>query len=64
MSQKAGYSEADLQQIREIAEELKRTGAVFYTGHCTGMTAFEEMKPILGDRLRYLHCGDAVELEA
>ena len=34
----------------------------FYTCHCTGLPAFERMKRILGDRLQYIRCGDALFL--
>ncbi|MBO4695952.1 MAG: MBL fold metallo-hydrolase [Lachnospiraceae bacterium] len=57
-----GYDEAAIKRIREVAEVLAATGVTFFTGHCTGIPAYEEMKPVLRDRLVYLHAGDRVEL--
>ncbi len=33
---------------------------VFYSGHCTGIPAFELMKEIMGDKLIALHSGETV----
>ena len=57
-----GYDEAAVNRIREVAKELAATGAMFYTGHCTGIPAYELMKPVLKEKLVYLHAGDRVEL--
>lgn len=54
------YTEQDLQNMRETAWELRRMNTVFYSGHCTGAVALEQMKPILGDQLRELHSGETV----
>jgi 7,8-dihydropterin-6-yl-methyl-4-(beta-D-ribofuranosyl)aminobenzene 5'-phosphate synthase len=50
--------EETVENIIEIANVLK-TKPVFkyYTGHCTGIRAFEIMKPILGERLNYFYPG-------
>ena len=47
--------------IRRAAEALKRTGSVYYTCHCTGRKACEQMKPILGERLREFHTGESLK---
>ena len=47
--------------IRRTAEALKRTGSVYYTCHCTGRKACEQMKPILGERLREFHTGESLK---
>lgn len=57
-----GYDDAAVSRIREVAKELAATGVTFYTGHCTGIAAYEQMKPILRDKLMYVHAGDCVEL--
>ncbi len=33
----------------------------YYTGHCTGIKAYELMKEILGDRLNYFYPGLVIE---
>ena len=57
MQQKDGYSEEDITNIQNIASALLGTGAVFFTGHCTGQVAYDIMKPIMGDRLQPIHSG-------
>lgn len=56
-----GYDEAAVSRIREVAEVLSSTGIIFYTGHCTGLAAYELMKPVLKGKLVFLHAGDRVE---
>jgi 7,8-dihydropterin-6-yl-methyl-4-(beta-D-ribofuranosyl)aminobenzene 5'-phosphate synthase len=52
---------------RAEVETLARTmldevsGPVF-TGHCTGRTGFDALAAVMGDRLRSIHTGDAIEL--
>ena len=43
---------------RALAEKLLEYPCVFYTCHCTGMEPYQEMKPILKDRLHYAAAGD------
>lgn len=57
MLQKNGYSEQDIENIREVARELKTFPTKFYTGHCTGEFAFSLMKEIMGEQIVALHCG-------
>lgn len=49
-------------EVREIAERLKRYKAHFATCHCTGLPAFNQMKEIMGDQLSYVYSGDEVEV--
>ncbi len=57
LMQKTEYAIEDIQNIQEIARELLKTGALFYTGHCTGEEAFPILKELMGDKLQRLHSG-------
>ena len=57
---KREYRENELEEIRAIAEELKEYPTMFYTCHCTGEAAFEEMKKIMGDQLEYVSSGETI----
>ena len=46
--------------IIQTAKELCLMNTVFYSGHCTGLPAFELMKSIMGDKLIALHSGERV----
>lgn len=49
--------------IEKIGNYLLDTGAICYTGHCTGLDAFGKLKAILGDRLGDLKVGSLIEIE-
>ncbi len=55
---KREYRENELQEVQAIAQELSKYPTKFYTCHCTGVPAFEEMKKIMGNQLEYVHSGD------
>ncbi len=57
---KREYRDNEHQEIRAIAEELSKYPTRFYTCHCTGVPAFEEMKNIMCDQLEYVHSGEEV----
>lgn len=59
---KREYRPDELEQVRAIASALKAYPSHFYTCHCTGTAAYEEMKTILGDRLSYIHSGDTISI--
>ncbi len=55
-----GYNE---EEVKAVAEKLfKSSDAVLYSGHCTGLIAFEWLKDVLGERLVALYSGKAFEL--
>ncbi|WWR16552.1 MBL fold metallo-hydrolase [Lachnospiraceae bacterium JLR.KK008] len=60
LMQREDYTNEDIKMIESIAEALAETGAIFYTGHCTGQAAYGIMKPIMGERLRPIHSGDVL----
>lgn len=49
-------------RIRAIGEILRDSGAMFYTGHCTGDEPFEQLKEMLGQRIATLHAGSIIEI--
>lgn len=57
MMKKTSYTEEEIVTIQETAEELAGYDTVFYTGHCTGDTAFELMKPVMGEKLVRIRSG-------
>lgn len=60
MMKKTDYTEEETAIITETAKELIKTDISFYSGHCTGIPAFNMMKEIMGDRLTAIHSGDKV----
>lgn len=62
LMKKNGYSEENLENVRQIALELKETDIQFYTGHCTGEVPFEILKEVLGNQVEYVHSGDEIKI--
>ena len=60
MKRSGEYTAENLENIRETARALLTWPCLFYTCHCTGLTAYAIMQEIMGDRLRYVHCGETV----
>ena len=54
------YESAEL--IDALSVALNQKNGKFYTCHCTGARAYEQMKNILGDRLCSLSAGAEIEL--
>lgn len=48
--------------IDDVAKKLNEKKAVVYTCHCTGFSAYERMKDIMGNKMNYLSCGTTLEL--
>lgn len=48
--------------IREVGTYLKSTGAGFYTGHCTGIEPYQELKKLLGKYIDYAATGYVLQL--
>lgn len=63
MMKKNGYTEEDLEIVRNIGQELKETHTNFYTGHCTGEVPYNILKEILGEQVEYVYSGDEVEIK-
>ena len=60
MMKKTEYEADEAELIRDAAKELRGMDTRFYTGHCTGIPAFEMMREIMGEQVRYMHSGDRV----
>ncbi len=52
----------DPEIVRQIADFMMKTGASFYTCHCTGLKSFERLKAVLGDKIDYLSGGRTIEI--
>ena len=63
LMKKTGYTDDELRQIVSMGTELMRYSTKFVTCHCTGETAYEIMKNVLGDQLQYVHSGENVEVK-
>jgi 7,8-dihydropterin-6-yl-methyl-4-(beta-D-ribofuranosyl)aminobenzene 5'-phosphate synthase len=49
--------------IEETAAYLfKNVNGKVYTGHCTGIAAYEILKSIMGDKIEYLSTGNTIEI--
>lgn len=60
LMKKTGYTDDELRQIVSMGTEFMRYSTKFVTCHCTGETAYEIMKNVLGDQLQYVHSGENV----
>ncbi len=63
MKRDGEYTSEEKDVILQTAEELSETNTVFFSGHCTGIPAFEMMKEIMGDQLIALHTGEYINWE-
>ncbi|MCR5143219.1 MAG: MBL fold metallo-hydrolase [Ruminococcus sp.] len=60
MKREGEHTEEEKAVIIQTVQELSQLDTVFYSGHCTGIPAFELMKEIMGDKLIALHSGETV----
>jgi len=51
-----------LDQVDEIGYYLLARGGTYYTGHCTGETAYKRLKKLMGDKVHYLFSGSQINL--
>lgn len=63
MRKKSGYTDKDIEMIKETAMELKKRNTRFYTGHCTGELPFRILKEYMGEQLSYVHSGEEVPVQ-
>lgn len=57
LKKKTDYTADERKEIEDMAKELMSYRSVFYTCHCTGLPAFDIMKQIMKERLKYVHSG-------
>ena len=60
MKKDGEYTDEEKAVILETAHELSKMNTIFYSGHCTGIPAFEMMKEIMGSKLIALHSGTQI----
>ncbi len=49
-----------LKDLAAVARELLKTGATYYTCHCTGVPQYETLKSIMQDRIFYISTGQEI----
>lgn len=58
-----GRKTEPLEMIQELSGHLLSRPSTYYTCHCTGQKAYEQLKAIMGERIGYLSCGSMVQLD-
>jgi 7,8-dihydropterin-6-yl-methyl-4-(beta-D-ribofuranosyl)aminobenzene 5'-phosphate synthase len=52
----------DAEVVNQIALELLKSSAKYYTCHCTGTKAFAQLHEVMKDRIAYLATGSRIQL--
>ena len=60
MKRDAEHTEEEKAVIIQTAKEISQMKTVFFSGHCTGIPAFELMKEIMGEQLIALQSGEKI----
>ena len=55
------HKSEEFHMLKEIATLLLSSGAIFYTGHCTGEASYQILKEYMKDSLEYLPTGGVLE---
>lgn len=50
------------EKLKKEALELKKSGKMFYTCHCTGQEQYDFLKPILTSKIEYISAGSVIQL--
>lgn len=62
MKREGEHTPDEIAVIEQTARELSKLNTVFYSGHCTGIPAFERMKAIMGEQLHAIHSGENIPI--
>ena len=49
--------------LKQLAAKLLQYDCTYYTMHCTGLPAYEQLKKLMKERIGYLACGDRVSIK-
>lgn len=60
-SRGSGHNEAP-EAVDAVARELIKTGAQYYTCHCTGQEAYLQLKAVMGNQIGYLSAGSRLAI--
>lgn len=52
----------DVDTIKNLGQQLLTKKTTYYTCHCTGKKAYNQLKEIMGDKINYLSTGATLEL--
>ena len=63
LSRSDEFGEEGQVQINQFGEYLKKSGAMYYTCHCTGKKSYKKLKKLLGDRIQYAYAGSEIYIE-
>ena len=63
LMKKTEYTHEEQSEVEDIGRELKKYPTTFFTCHYTGEPAYDIMKTVMGEQLRYVHSGDEVVLD-
>ena len=62
MKKDTDYTDEEKTVITQTAAELSKMNTMFFSGHCTGLPAFNMMKEIMGDQLQSLSTGKEINI--
>lgn len=62
LSIKSEFTAENLDYIHELADVLSEHKTQYYTLHCTGVPAYNELKKTMADNLSYLSPGDSITI--
>lgn len=57
---RAGHQSEPDEKTEALGRELMKTGAMFYTCHCTGLQAYDVLRGVMGERIAYLSAGTEI----